>query len=183
MFADGLGGIIAAIGVEPAFAITFVALTVSAFALTTLDTCTRLARFTFQEYFEREKPANIPPIMTNRFFATGIVVVLSVLFLLSGEFTTLWPIFGSANQLLAALALLAVSVWLIKEDVKPAFVLIPTFFMFVVTLSSLFLVALDNFERGIYSLSVVASILFILSVVLIWFARSSLKKELELPAT
>lgn len=181
MFADGLGGIISALGVPVDFAITFVALTVSAFALTTLDTCTRLARFTFQEYFEREEAARIPQVMTNRFFATGIVVILSVLFLLSGEFTTLWPIFGSANQLLAALALLAVSVWLIKEDVKPAFVLIPTFFMFVVTLSSLFLVALDNFERGIYSLSVIAAILFLLSVVLIWFARTSLRKELELP--
>ncbi len=181
MFADGLGGIISALGISLDYAITFVALTVSAFALTTLDTCTRLARFTFQEYFEREETSAIPSIMTNRFFATGIVVVLSVLFLMSGEFTTLWPIFGSANQLLAALALLAVSVWLIKEDVKPAFVLIPTFFMFVVTLSSLFLVAIDNFERGIYSLSVVAGILFLLSVVLIWFARTSLKKELELP--
>ncbi len=179
MFADGLGGIIAAIGVPVDFAITFVALTVSAFALTTLDTCTRLARFTFQEYFEHEEPANIPRIMTNRYFATGIVVVLSILFLLSGEFTTLWPIFGSANQLLAALALLAVSVWLIKENVKPAFVLIPTFFMFVVTLSSLFLVALDNFNKGIFSLSIVAAVLFVLSLVLIWFARASLKKELH----
>jgi carbon starvation protein len=179
MFADGLGGIISAIGIRMDYAITFVALTVSAFALTTLDTCTRLARFTFQEYFEREDNTAVPSGMTNRYVATSIVVVLSVLFLLSGEFTTLWPIFGSANQLLAALALLAVSVWLIKEDVKPAFVLIPTFFMFVVTLSSLFLVAIDNFNRGIYSLSLVAGILFVLSLVLLWFARASLKKELR----
>lgn len=179
MFADGLGGIISAIGIRTDYAITFVALTVSAFALTTLDTCTRLARFTFQEYFEREEKTAVPTGMTNRYVATSIVVVLSILFLLSGEFTTLWPIFGSANQLLAALALLAVSVWLIKENVKPAFVLIPTFFMFVVTLSSLFLVAIDNFNRGIYSLSIVAGILFALSVVLLWFARTSLRKELK----
>src|SRR5690606_20608906 len=52
LFADGLGGIIASLGVSENWAIGFVALTVSAFALTTLDTCTRLARLTFQEYFE-----------------------------------------------------------------------------------------------------------------------------------
>jgi carbon starvation protein len=115
----------------------------------------------------------------NRYVATAIVVFLSVFLLLSGEFTTLWPIFGSANQLLATLALLAVSVWLIKKKVNAAFVLIPMFFMFTVTLSSLFIVALNNFNRGVYVLSVVAGLLFILSVSLIWLARNSLKKDIE----
>lgn len=178
MFADGLGGIISATGIAAGLATSFVALTVSAFALTTLDTCTRLARFTFQEYFEDVDHKAGQVLAKNRFIATLIVVVCSVLLLSSGEFTTLWPIFGSANQLLAALALLAVAVWLIKRKVKPVFVLVPMFFMFAVTLSSLLLFAVQNFNKGIYVLSVLAGLLFLLSLVLIWLARQSLKKEL-----
>ena len=181
MFADGLGGIIGATGISPELAITFVALTVSAFALTTLDTCTRLARFSFQEYFEDVDNKAGKVFAENRFVATTIVVILSVLLLFSGEFTTLWPIFGSANQLLAALALLSVAVWLIKIKVNPNFVLIPMFFMFAVTLSSLFLFAVSNFNKGIYVLAIIAGLLFVLSLALIWFARNSLKNEMEVP--
>ncbi|WPP50497.1 carbon starvation CstA family protein [Catalinimonas niigatensis] len=181
MFADGLGGIISSTGISASLATSFVALTVSAFALTTLDTCTRLARFTFQEYFEDVDHKAGKVLSGNRYLATFLVVVLSVLLLTSGEFTTLWPIFGSANQLLAALALLAVAIWLIKRKVKPTFVLIPMFFMFAVTLSSLLLFAIQNFNKGIYVLSVLAGLLFLLSVVLIWLAKESLKKELNEP--
>jgi carbon starvation protein len=182
MFADGLGGIISSTGISAQLAITFVALTISAFALTTLDTCTRLARFTFQEYFEDVEHKAGKVLSGNRYLATGIVVILSILLLVSGEFTTLWPIFGSANQLLAALALLSIAVWLIKSKINPNFVIIPMFFMFAVTLSSLFLVAVNNFNKGVYVLSVIAGLLFVLSLVLIVLARNSLKKEMEEPA-
>lgn len=181
LFAGGLGSIIAATGTSSDLAITFVALTVSAFALTTLDTCTRLARFTFQEYFEDVDNKSAKLLAGNRYLATFIVVILSVLLLLSGGFATLWPIFGSANQLLAALALLAVAVWLIKRKVNPTFVLIPMFFMFAVTLSSLLLFAVQNFNNGMYVLSIIAGLLFILSIVLVWLAKESLKKEMGQP--
>ncbi|MEX2594594.1 MAG: carbon starvation protein A [Anditalea sp.] len=177
LFADGLGTIIASMGISESLAVGFVALTVSAFAMTTLDTCTRLARFTLQEYFEDVKNPVGNSISKNRFLATFIVVVLSVLLLQSGGFATLWPIFGSANQLLAALALLAVAVWLIKRKVKATFVLIPMFFMFTVTLTSLGLFAWQNFQQKIYVLAIIAACLFVLSLVLIILARKSLKRE------
>ncbi|WMJ74085.1 carbon starvation protein A [Cytophagaceae bacterium ABcell3] len=179
MFSDGLGGTISSTGINADLAITFVALTISAFALTTLDTCTRLARFTFQEFFEDSESKTVKQISQNRYMATFFVVVLSILLLLSGGFTSLWPVFGSANQLLAALALLAVAVWLIKTKRNAWFVLVPMFFMFAVTLSSLFMLAVNNFNNGIYTLSVIASLLFLLSIVLIILARKSLKKETE----
>ncbi|WP_194777256.1 carbon starvation CstA family protein [Pararhodonellum marinum] len=181
MFADGLGSIIAALGISESFAVGFVALTVSAFALTTLDTCTRLARFTLQEYFEDVKNPVGAKISQNRYVSTSIVVVLSVLLLQSGEFTTLWPIFGSANQLLAALALLAVAVWLIRKKVNATFVTIPMFFMFSVTLTSLGLFAWKNFQEKVYVLSLIAALLFVLSIALFVLARKSLKTELEKP--
>lgn len=177
MFSRGLGSVISTVGISEDLAVTFVALTVSAFALTTLDTCTRLARFTFQEYFEDIDTKAGRMFVGNRYLPTLIVVILSMLLLASGGFTTLWPIFGSANQLLAALALLAVAVWLSKKKVNPTFVLIPMFFMFAVTLSSLLLLAIQNYNNGTYILSFIAALLFLLSIVLAWFARNSLKKD------
>ncbi|MDN3668771.1 carbon starvation protein A [Echinicola jeungdonensis] len=181
MFSNGLGAMMSSLGISEGLAVSFVALTVSAFALTTLDTCTRLARFTFQEYFEG---MNIPVgkgLSNNRYLSTGIVVLLSILLIKSGGFTTLWPIFGSANQLLAALALLTVAVWLIRKKVNASFVLIPMFFMFSVTLTSLGIFAWKNFQENSYVLSILASVLFALSVVLIVLAKRSLEQEEKAP--
>jgi carbon starvation protein len=179
LFSTGLGAMIASLGIPEDFAVGFLALTVSAFALTTLDTCTRLARFTLQEYFEDVPQAPGQFLAKNRYASTGIVVVFSILLLLSGEFTTLWPIFGSANQLLAALALLTIAVWLIKKNINALFVTVPMFFMFTVTLSSLALFAWKNFQDEVYILSIIAALLFVLAIALIVLATKSLKKEVK----
>ncbi|MEB2780338.1 carbon starvation protein A [Algoriphagus sp. C2-6-M1] len=181
LFSTGLGGMIATLGISEGFAVGFVALTVSAFALTTLDTCTRLARFTLQEYFEDVPQPAGQYLAKNRYVSTGIVVVFSILLLLSGEFTTLWPIFGSANQLLAALALLTIAVWLMKKNINALFVTIPMFFMFTVTLSSLGLFAWKNFQEEVYVLAIIAALLFILAISLMILATKSLKKEVKEP--
>lgn len=181
LFSTGLGGMIATLGISEAFAVGFVALTVSAFALTTLDTCTRLARFTLQEYFEDMPQPAAQAVAKNRYLSTTVVVILSVLLLLSGEFNTLWPIFGSANQLLAALALLTIAVWLIRKNIPATFVMIPMFFMFTVTLASLGLFAWKNFQEKGYVLAVIAALLFVLAISLIFLAFKSLKKEVKEP--
>lgn len=181
LFANGLGNMISFMGIPEDFAIGFVALTVSAFALTTLDTCTRLARFTLQEYFEDVKNPVAAKISQNRYLSTTVVVILSVMLLASGGFTTLWPIFGSANQLLAALALLTIAVWLIKQKINATFVMIPMFFMFTVTLTSLGLFAWKNFQDEVFVLAIIASLLFLLSISLIVLAAKSLKMEINKP--
>ncbi len=182
LFSTGLGGMIATLGISETFAVGFVALTVSAFALTTLDTCTRLARFTLQEYFEDMPQPAAKVLATNRYLSTTVVVILSILLLASGEFSTLWPIFGSANQLLAALALLTIAVWLIKKNIPATFVTIPMFFMFTVTLASLGLVAWKNYQEKGYVLAVIAGLLFVLAISLIFLAFKSLKSEVKEPA-
>ncbi|MGM0946844.1 MAG: carbon starvation CstA family protein [Bacteroidota bacterium] len=182
LFSTGLGGMIATLGISEQFAVGFVALTVSAFALTTLDTCTRLARFTVQEYFEDVSQPSAKLISNNRFISTGLVMVFSVLLLASGEFTTLWPIFGSANQLLAALALLTIAVWMIRKKENALFVTIPMFFMFTVTLVSLGLFAWKNFQEQVYVLSVIAALLFVLAISLLILATKSIKSEVKEPA-
>lgn len=179
LFSNGIGGMIATLGISETFAVGFVALTVSAFALTTLDTCTRLARFTLQEYFEDLPQPAAQKVAHNRYLSTAIVVFLAILLLASGEFNTLWPIFGSANQLLAALALLTIAVWLIRKNVPATFVMIPMFFMFTVTLASLGLFAWKNFQEKGYVLAVIAAILFVLAISLIFLAFKSLKSEVK----
>lgn len=182
LFSSGLGGMIGSLGIPVEFAVSFVALTVSAFALTTLDTCTRLARFTLQEYFEDVKTPMGETLSENRFVSTGLVVLFSALLLASGEFATLWPIFGSANQLLAALALLTIAVWMIRKKKNALFVTLPMFFMFTVTLASLGLFAWKNFQDQVYVLSLIAALLFVLAISLMILATRSIKKEIKEPA-
>jgi len=182
LFSTGLGGMISTLGIPEEFAVAFVALTVSAFALTTLDTCTRLARFTLQEYFEDLPQLAAKKIAQNRYISTSLVVIFSILLLLSGGFTTLWPIFGSANQLLAALALLTIAVWMIRKKQNALFVTIPMFFMFTVTLASLGLFAWKNFQDQVYVLSLIAALLFILAISLMVLATKSIKNEIKEPA-
>lgn len=176
LFSTGLGGMISTLGIPENVAVSFVALTVSAFALTTLDTCTRLARYTMQEFSEGNLLPGFTKVVSNRYLATLIPVVLSVFLLLSGEFTVLWPIFGSANQLLAALSLLTITVWLHKTGVNPIFTMVPMVFMFLVTLTSLFIFSYNNFMANKYLLGVIALLLSLLSIALIILAKKSLSK-------
>ncbi|MEX2639337.1 MAG: carbon starvation protein A [Balneolales bacterium] len=174
LFSEGMGGFMAALGIPVAVAISFVALTVSAFALTSLDTCTRLARFAIQEYFEDQEASSVNTLLKDRYASTALVILFSAALLLTGQFDVLWPIFGSANQLLGALALLAATVWLAKKGINPIFTLIPMVFMFAVTLLSLFLFAWQNFQDQVYVLGIIATLLFTLAVVLIIMARNAL---------
>lgn len=176
LFSEGLGGFISVLGIPSSAAVSFVALAVSAFALTTLDTCTRLARFVIQEYAEDLTSSNVKTVMQNRYPATLLAVILSSMLLLSGRFEQLWPVFGSANQLLAALALLAGTVWLAKQNVNPVFMVIPMIFMFSVTLLSLLIFTWNQIQQGSWFLSMISIALFALALVLVAMARNSLKQ-------
>jgi len=158
---------------------TFTALAVSAFALTSLDTATRLARFMFQEYFEKNDEKEKSWI-TNRYVSTGITVVFGAALTFSGQTMSLWPVFGSANQLLAALALLALTVWVANLKKGFLFVLIPMIFMFAVTLTALGMLVYQNFLINNYTLAIISIMLFALSVLLGVKAYSVLTNGKEL---
>ena len=145
---------------------TFAALAVSAFALTSLDTATRLARFMFQEYFEKKGTEKKPAFITNRYVSTGITVIFGAALTFSGQTMSIWPVFGSANQLLAALALLALTVWVANLKKGFLFVLIPMIFMFAVTLTSLGMLVYENFKLNNYTLSLISVLLFTLAILL-----------------
>lgn len=164
VFASGIGTFMSRFGIPFESGKTFVALAVSAFALTSLDTATRLGRFIFQEYFEDPEKEKQSPL-TNMYVSTTITVVLGS-YLAIGGFAKIWPIFGSANQLLAAIALMAIALWLKKSKRSFNMLTIPMVFMLFVTLLALGFLARDNIVDANYILVVFAVLLFILAIVL-----------------
>lgn len=116
-------------------------LAVSVFCLTSLDTATRLARYMFQEFWlaKGEQPADakgVKKVLANPYFATVLTVVLGIALGLTG-YTKIWPLFGAANQLLAAVGLIAVCAWLKSIGRNNKMFYIPMAFMLIVAISSL----------------------------------------------
>ncbi len=154
------------LSVTAATATNFVALAVTAFALTSLDTATRLGRYTFQEFFEISGSKEQSFLVKNRFAATAVTVLFGAALTFSGQTMAIWPVFGSANQLLAALALLAITVWVANLKENYLFVLIPMIFMFGVTLTALGMLFYTNISNDNYVLSFISVLLFLLAILL-----------------
>jgi len=102
----------------------------------------------------------------NRFLATTVTVFFGGWLALSGSDRTIWPVFGAANQLLAALAFLAVLVWMVHRGRKAGFLAVPTVFMFLVTLSALGWEALHFAGKKNWLLAGISSLLALLALVL-----------------
>lgn len=181
VFSNGVGTFMSKFGIPFDIGKSFVALAVSAFALTSLDTATRLGRFIFQEFFdnpEKEKQS----IFTNMYVSTAITVLIGG-YLAAGGYARIWPIFGSANQLLAALSLLAVAVWLKKTGKNYHMLTIPMIFMLVVTLTALIFLIKSNLAAGNYILVVFPVLLFILAIILAKEGYSIIFKKEDLGDT
>ena len=159
---------------------TLLVLTYSAFCLTSLDTATRLARFMFQEFWldgtKGETPENVTgykKILSNPYVATGITVVLGIMLGLNG-YAKIWALFGSANQLLAGLGLLAVATWLGNIGKDNKMFLFPMGFMLCVTIASLAintktqigLIAAGGADWGPWVQAILGVLLIVLAVVL-----------------
>ena len=182
VFATGiskmLGSIPGLAGTEK-IAYTLLVLTVSVFCLTSLDTATRLARYMFQEFWlepgETYKDVTgYKKVLTNPFVATLITVVLGIGLGITG-YANIWPLFGAANQLLAALGLLAVATWLGKAGRNNKMFYIPMAFMLIVTITSLCFTLKSNVlgimagAEGVtwcWVRAVIAALLVVLAVVL-----------------
>lgn len=187
IFSRAVGSFLTTFRIPVELGATFAALTVSAFALTTLDTATRLSRYAFQEFFGGShssrlacpSPGSPSPSFLGRncYFATFISVAAAALLIFTGSSSKIWPVFGSANQLLAALAFLAVATWLGRLGRKYTFILVPMFFMFAVTLSALVLLSYRNLQSGHILLGVISLVLLVLSVALSWQACRILGKK------
>ena len=143
VFAGGLSAMLGELFGSGAQTVTYslLILAVSAFCLTSLDTATRLARYMFQEFWvkpgeELKDMTGARKFLTNPYIATLITVVIGIGLGMTG-YAKIWALFGAANQLLAALGLLAVAAWLGKMGRDNKMFIIPMVFMLLVTLTSL----------------------------------------------
>ena len=141
IFSSGVAGFLEKLGVPNHVATVFMTMCVSALALTSLDSVARIGRMSFQELFygDTTDPEKMPAwqrVLTNKYFATVITLFFGYLLTLGG-YTNVWPLFGSANQLLAALVLIALSVFL-KTTGRTGWTLYaPMFVMLAVTFTAL----------------------------------------------
>lgn len=141
VFAAAVADFLTVLGAPYAIIFTLINLSVSAFALTSLDSVARIGRLSFQEFFEvsGKDASEYEPwrkLMTNKYFATGITLGFAY-FLAKAGYQNIWPLFGSANQLLSALALISCAVFLKKTNRKGFMLWIPMTIMLGVTLCSL----------------------------------------------
>jgi len=138
----------------------FAVLILNAFIFTTLDTATRIARYLTQELFR----------LKNRFIATLVVVALSGWLGLSGEWNQIWPIFGAANQLIAALTLIVVTSWLLSSRKPVIYTVVPTVFMILTAIGALFLKIVEYSAQRNVLLALISFILMFLAFVVLYEA-------------
>lgn len=141
IFAGAIANFLSVIGLPHSLVYTLITLAVSAFALTSLDSVARVGRLSFQEFFldEDVDDDNMSPflkVVTNKYFATILTLVLAYLLAKVG-YAEIWPLFGSANQLLSVLALVACAVFLKKTKRQGVMLWVPMVFMMAVTFTAL----------------------------------------------
>ena len=179
-YGAGFGKFAELVGIDPVVGKSLGLLAINTFLLTSLDTATRLARYQIQELFNMK---------IDRYTATIVTVVAAMALLLlkthgaDGKaipaWLAIWPIFGAANQLVGALVLLAVSVWVVKGLKKSnTFLMLPMWFMLVTTVAALYFLVAGQLKSAApnYLLVVVAIILFLLAIMMVMEAFKALKR-------
>lgn len=141
IFAGGVANFLTVMGLPQDVVFTLINLSVSAFALTSLDSVARVGRLSFQELFldESIRDEDMGPVrkmLTNKYFATVLTLVLAY-FLTQVGYDSIWPLFGASNQLLSALAFLACAVFLKRTKRKSFMLWVPLFTMSAVTFTAL----------------------------------------------
>lgn len=138
-FSAGVTGLVAQLGLPQSWGLCIMTMFVSALALTSLDAVARISRMSFQEFFEVEEgqePSGLVKVLTNKYVSTIISLVCGYLLSLGG-YVNIWPLFGSANQLLAAMVLISLAVFLKVTGRKGFMLYIPMILMFIVTMTAL----------------------------------------------
>ena len=155
----------------------FIALTIlNVFILTTLDSATRITRYITEELFG----------LKNRYLATLIIVILGGCLALGKDsantpfWQKIWPVFGAPNQLVAALALLVISCWLLSKNKPTRYSLIPALFMLLTSLTALIFKMTQYVKNQEYLLLIISVILigaalFLVKEVFVMFSPSVIK--------
>ncbi len=163
-FALGLGNILrAGVGLPTVYGTIWGILLLEGFLITTIDAIVRLTRYLFEELWLTIL-ANPPGILRSRIFNSALVIAGMSLLTYTNAYLKIWPIFGSANQLLAALTLIAVTAWLVQKSKKAWFSAIPAAFMVLTTITSLVILLGRYINFGNWTLAITDLMLLVLAV-------------------
>ena len=194
IFSAGVAGFLEMFGIPVFVAQSFMTMCVSALAFTTLDSVARIGRMSFQELFsvdDMKSAALWRRVLCNKYFATLVTLALGYLLTQVG-YSNIWPLFGSANQLLSALVLITLCVFL-KVTGREMRTLVPPFvIMLVVTFSALvqrFIALVRAFSAGtgvfmVEGLQLIVAILLMIlgATIVVTSVRELISKKAEAKA-
>mgnify|MGYP000581604078 FL=1 len=179
-FSVGVTGLLSSFGFPQEWGLCIMTMFVSALALTSLDAVARISRMSFQEFFEvtdGSEPTGVIKFLTNKYVAT-IISLLGGYLLSVGGYNNIWPLFGSANQLLAAMVLITLAVFLKVTGRKGFMLYVPMVLMLIVTMTSLIMsiynICIKLFVTGGFVFLtdglqlIVAILLVLLGVMITW---------------
>jgi carbon starvation protein len=197
IFARAVSGFLHQLGLPDQVSFTIVSLAVSSFVLTTLDTVSRLGRLSFQELFSIEEgrlgERLFFRILKSKPAASIFTLVPAYLLAIMG-YQNIWTLFGAANQLLAALTLIACTLFFKKTGRRIIMLLVPTVIMLAVTYSSLVLsireravllqsgssnITVLGLQMGIAVLLLVLGIIVAISCAVKLLEKNSISKNLK----
>jgi carbon starvation protein len=169
-FATGYGRFVSSIpGITLVVGSFFGMIMLNAFVLTTLDTGTRLGRFITTELMGKKLP-----ILNNRWIASLFVLFFAAILGGTEGYKVIWPVFGASNQLVAALALIVVSSYLVGTKRPKKFTVYPAIFMLLTTLGALIYQGYYFFQAKRYLLGCISLILIVLASFIVYDARTVL---------
>jgi carbon starvation protein len=142
VFSKGLANFLGYIGVPNEFGVAYGSVFLTIMALTIMQLVVR-----FMRVASAELVGNAVPAMKNIHVGTIVALILTLIFVWIIPWLTIWSAFGAANQLMAGLALLLISLWLKEEGRKNSWAVIPSAFMIVTTIAALLYLAYTNFAK------------------------------------
>jgi len=170
-FIVGSANLLESIGVPHEFGSAVIAVFIVSFANTTLDSSARIQRLSLQEIF-KDKSGKVRKPVNNRYVATAIVVFVAMIltFLQPGAqgALLLWPLFGALNQLVGALALIVVVLYLVMKKINPLYALVPMIFLLIMTIWAMFDNLFSFYKDKNYTLVILSVLIIILTFWLLY---------------
>ncbi|MBU0533635.1 MAG: carbon starvation protein A [Candidatus Omnitrophica bacterium] len=187
VYANGMGIFLSKLGFSVKFGESFAILALSTFILTTLDTATRIGRYTLSELL-----GEYAAIFKNKYISTLVTIGAALFLVLAKSYDLqgnlipawkiIWPVFGASNQLLASLVLLSATLYLISKKKRCLITLLPLLFMLPMTIFALISIAVKNLctQAPNYTIGISSIVLILLALLLVLESVASIyKKETE----
>ncbi len=175
-FGNGFGSIISKIGIpflSFSLASLIGAFLVNQFILTSLDTSSRISRMLITENIKHK-------ICQNKLIAVIIAIVPAYILAVTNAYSDLWRMFGTSNQLIVAIGLITISAYFVQKKKSIRFLIIPTIFMMLTTISALFYSLFNKtgfISEGNWVLSIFVGALVVLALIISWEGWQTIRKK------